>query len=163
LRTAIAEIDGGQFGFGDEGGEVVAGAEPGQDAIALPAPRDDFFLGDIHAQMPAMLLGIIRNPLMDAVVVPTKGEQNAGGFVAHNRNLSTRKVLGKQHLEGGGEISMLMEDSPRTIPLKRGPGMTIDVFFGFVSVERNRENCRWNTSSICWQLTGIESKDEKCK
>jgi hypothetical protein len=42
VRSAKAEIHGGLAGVGHEIREIIAGAEPCQNAIAFPTPRDDF-------------------------------------------------------------------------------------------------------------------------
>jgi hypothetical protein len=61
LRPAVAEIHRREPGGFDKLREVVAGAEPGENAVAFPAPGDDFFAGVIGVKMPAVFLCIFFN------------------------------------------------------------------------------------------------------
>jgi len=62
VRTAKTEIHRGQFRFNHKTRPDRAGAEPGQDAVPLPSPRDDLFLGDIGGQVPACLEAYLAIP-----------------------------------------------------------------------------------------------------
>ena len=64
MRTPQAEIHRRLVDGFDKFREVVARAEPGQNTIAFPAPRDDLFPGHIGVKMPAVLPRIFLNALM---------------------------------------------------------------------------------------------------
>jgi hypothetical protein len=46
--------------------------------------------------MPAVLLSVVGDALVDAMVIPAQGQQNAGRFGAHSMNLSGVNGLGKR-------------------------------------------------------------------
>ena len=83
LQPAQAEIHRGPSGGLDKFGQVVAGPQPGQNAIALPSPRNDFFPREVGIQMPAVFLGIFFNALMQAVIVPPQCQQHSFLFFGH--------------------------------------------------------------------------------
>ena len=83
LRPAETEIHRGFFDGLDEFRQVIARAEPGENAVARPAPGNDFFAGEIRVKMPAMLLGIFFNALMQPVIIPAQSQQDALLFFAH--------------------------------------------------------------------------------
>ena len=76
VRTAEAEVDGRLFGVTHEFGEVIAGAKPGEDTVAFPAPRDDFFANEVGRKVPAMFLGKPFDAAMHAVVIPPEGDED---------------------------------------------------------------------------------------
>src|ERR1039458_319313 len=84
-RPAKTEVHRRQLGGADEFREVVARAEPRKDAVAFPAPRDHFFARVIGVKMPAMLLCIFFNALMQPVVIPAQREQHAFLFSGHEQ------------------------------------------------------------------------------
>ena len=77
VPAAQGEVDRRLVGLAHEVGQVVAGAQPGQDAIAVPAPRDYFLVDDaMGGQVPAVLGGIGGDALEQAMVIPTEREQD---------------------------------------------------------------------------------------
>lgn len=72
-----AEVHGRLFDGLDEFGQIVARAQPGKDTIALPSPGDHFFPGQIGVEVPAILTGKFFDALMQMVVIPAEGQQDA--------------------------------------------------------------------------------------
>ena len=77
IPTAQGEVDGRFVGLADEVGQVIAGAQPGQDTVAIPAPRDYLLVDDaVRGQVPAVFGRVRRDALEQTMVVPTEGEQD---------------------------------------------------------------------------------------
>ena len=71
------EVDRRLVGFQDEVGEVVAGAEPSEDAVAFPAPGNHLLVDDaVGGQMPAVFRSIGGDALEQPVVIPAEGEKH---------------------------------------------------------------------------------------
>lgn len=77
VRPAQREIDGWFFHGRDEVREVIARGEPRENAIAFPAPRDDLLVNDaVRREVPAILGGISRDALQQAVIIPTQRDED---------------------------------------------------------------------------------------
>ena len=77
MRPAQREIDRRLFHRGDEMREVVARGQPGEHAVAFPAPRDHLFMDDaVRGEMPAVLRGIGRDALQQPMVIPAERDQD---------------------------------------------------------------------------------------
>ena len=77
VPAAQGEVDRRLVGLAHEVGQVVARAQPGQDAVAIPAPRNHFLVDDaMRGQVPAVLGGIGGDALEQAMVIPTEREQD---------------------------------------------------------------------------------------
>src|SRR5580658_1375600 len=80
MGAAVAKIHRGFFGLDNKFGQIIARAEPGQDAIAFPSPGDDFLAGEIGGEMPMALLRKFFNAAMQTVIIPA--ERNKNPFLA---------------------------------------------------------------------------------
>src|SRR5262249_41208469 len=96
VRPAKAEVDGGLSSGADEFREVVSRAEPRENAVAFPAPGNDFFARKVCGKMPAVLLREFFDPAVHAVIVPSKRNQDpllpllhGSASIAVRRYLST--------------------------------------------------------------------------
>src|SRR5205085_8705914 len=72
MRPAKTEINGRFAGVADELRQIVAGAEPREDAVAFPAPGDDLLAGEVGGKMPAVFLREFFNAAVETVVVPAE-------------------------------------------------------------------------------------------
>ena len=95
ISAAQGEVDGRLLRLPDEVGQIVAGAKPSEDAVAIPTPRDDLLMDDaMGGQMPPVLGCVSRDTLQQTMVIPAEGEQDvAGDFHATvtERNNSCRE------------------------------------------------------------------------
>ena len=62
LRATTAKIHRGKGSGNNKPGQLLIGAEPSQDTIPFPAPRNHFLLGDVRAQMPTRLQSKLGYP-----------------------------------------------------------------------------------------------------
>ncbi len=83
LRPPETEIHRWFFGIQDKFSQIIPDAEPGEDAIAFPAPWDNAFTGHIRAQMPVMFLGIFFNAGVEPVIIPAQGQKDSRSFGWH--------------------------------------------------------------------------------
>ena len=74
VLAAEAEINGGLFGIHNKFRQIIASAEPGQDAVAFPTPGNDLLASKIGGEMPIVLLGKFLNAPVQTVVIPAKGD-----------------------------------------------------------------------------------------
>ena len=94
LRTAEAEIHCGLFGVRHEFRQIVAGAKPRQNPVALPPPRNDLLPGQIRGEMPVVFLGEFFNAAMQPVIIPAEGNQDPLlAFARHKMKLNQARVF----------------------------------------------------------------------
>ncbi len=84
MRPAKTEIHRGLARLPDKFRQVVARPQPGENTIALPAPRNDLFAGEIGGKMPLMLQRIFFNAAVQPVIIPAQGDQHAFLFPGHS-------------------------------------------------------------------------------
>ena len=70
VRTAPAEINRRLAGLLNEIRQIIALPQPGQDAVALPAPRDELLTGVNGREVPVVFAGILLDAAMHGIVVP---------------------------------------------------------------------------------------------
>jgi len=75
MRTAEAEIHGRLLRAHDELCQIIPCPKPGEDPVSLPAPGNYLFPRDVTAKVPPMLLSVTLNATMQALVIPTEGQQ----------------------------------------------------------------------------------------
>lgn len=83
VQPAEAEIYGRFCGVDHIFGEITTCTQPGQDAIALPTPRNDLFLGYVRAQMPVIFLRVLLDALVQTVIIPSERDLNSFLSGAH--------------------------------------------------------------------------------
>ena len=83
VGTAEAEVHRGLVLALHELRQVVPGAEPGEDAIALPAPRNDLLPRKIGGEKPRVLLSIPLYAPVEPVIIPAERKQNSLLFLSH--------------------------------------------------------------------------------
>ncbi len=77
VRAAQREIDGRLLHRRDKVREVLSRREPGEHAVAFPAPGDHFFVDDaVGRKVPPMLRGIRGDPLQQPVIIPAERDEN---------------------------------------------------------------------------------------
>src|SRR5262249_34909115 len=76
MRPAKAEIHSRFFRFDHEIRQLVSDAQPGQNAIAAPTPRQNVVVRERGRKVPAMLQGIALDAPVQAGVVPTQGNKD---------------------------------------------------------------------------------------
>ena len=87
VRPAEAEVHRGQLRLNDELGEVVARAEPREDAVALPAPRDELLARVVRREVPVVFLRVFLDAAMQPVIIPAEYEQDALLLTGHGHCL----------------------------------------------------------------------------
>ena len=70
MRPSETEIDRGFLCVADELGQVIARSQPRENALTVPAPRNDFLTGEVRGKMPVMFLSESFDSSMHAVVIP---------------------------------------------------------------------------------------------
>ena len=76
MRTPETEVDGGFFFGLDKLGQIVAGAKPGQNAVAFPTPGNHFLTREVCVQVPAMFLRVFFDSTVQPVIVPAQRYQD---------------------------------------------------------------------------------------
>ena len=77
MRPAKTEIHGRLFYLHHKISQIIACSQPRQNPVALPSPRDHFFLGHVRAQMPALFLRVFGNALVQTMIIPAHGQQDS--------------------------------------------------------------------------------------
>ncbi len=83
MGAAETEIHGGQVRCPHKLRQIVAGTQPSQDAVALPAPGNYLLPRVVRIKMPTMFQGIFFNAFVKTVIIPTEGQQHAFLFSVH--------------------------------------------------------------------------------
>ena len=74
------EVDRRLAGLQDEVRQIVAGAQPGQDAVTVPAPRNHLLVDDaVRGQVPAVFGGVGGDALEQTVIIPAECKEDVPG------------------------------------------------------------------------------------
>src|ERR1017187_10497132 len=83
VGTAEAKIHGGFVLALDKFRQVVPGAEPGENAIAFPAPGNDLLPREIRGEEPGAFLSIPFYAPVEPVIIPAECKQDSSLFGSH--------------------------------------------------------------------------------
>src|SRR5690349_22321130 len=108
LPPAETEIDGGLLRLDDKLGQIIAGAEPRENAVAQPAPGNDFFARQIGGEVPAMFERELFDAAMQAVIVPAECHEHAPLVFWHNCR-SSRNALERPFVDKFGKLAIVTE------------------------------------------------------
>src|SRR5262245_56551482 len=83
MRSSKTKVHGWLTCLGHEVRQIIAAAEPRENPVAFPAPRNNFFLRCVWAKMPVVLQRVLGNARMQPVIIPAHRKKDAFAIFLH--------------------------------------------------------------------------------